>query len=1034
MVRAGVDPQAIAGRGGRVVELSEEGGVVLESGFLFSAEFVRVGDDLLLRGDDGREVLVRDYFAQDPPPPLETVEGARLLPETVDGLAIPEHPLAYAQAGTVQLAEPIGQVSTLSGSARVQRPDGTRANLSEGDPIFEGDVVSTGVGSELGILFVDDTVFSLSANARMVINELIYNPSSTANSMGISLIQGTFVFITGKVAPSGGIDVETPVGTIGIRGTTVGVQIATFGGRTQIANLTNPETGELGSFTFSNDVGDALFTLANHFLDVSSATVDPGVPSVASGQAIAREFGRALNRAVEVQRSVSQDQPEEPEQQDPDETQEAELEVDQLQAVLEEAGLTQEQIEALQTEAPIETAAGPQQGQSGAPSISQGSSLGGSLQTEAVSDDLEGVEELVDGGETPSGLEPAPPTEGVTTAPPVETVEEETEPPPPPSNAPPTITAGGGAVLEGGLVGLGPAVMTASDAETSDPAQLNYTVTAVSNGLLVLAVGENFQVVFSFTQADLDNGLVFFAHDGSETTNAGFTVTVSDPDGGVSAPVAIPMTVTPVNDAPVLGNNSLNVGEGQTVTLTAENLSATDADNDDAGLVFTVSNVTGGQFELRGGGFQEEGGISAQQAAVTSFTQQQVLDGDIVFVDDGDEVPPNYSVSVSDGEASTDPAAAEITFNSENDPPVAGDDGGDGFVTDEDSAFTTTSVLGNDSDPEEDPLSVTEVNGNAVTVGQQVTLGSGALLTLNADGSFDYDPNGQFEGLGAGDYGEDVFTYRVSDGNDGSDTATVSITVNGVNDPPLAGDDGGAGFVTDEDNAFTTASVLGNDSDPEGDPLSVTEVDGQAISVGEQITLGSGALLTLNADGSFDYDPNGQFESLGDGDYGEDIFEYRVSDGNEGSDTATVTITVNGVNAPPLAGDDGGAGFVTDEDSAFTTSSVLGNDSDPEEDPLSVTEVDGQAVSVGQQVTLGSGALLTLNADGSFDYDPNGQFEGLGDGDYGEDIFEYRVSDGNEGSDTATVSITVNGVNDAPVLVNNSLTVGEGQTVTLDGD
>ena len=1031
MVRAGVDPQAVVGRGGRVVELSEEGGFVLESGFLFSADFVRVGDDLLLRGEDGREVLVRDYFAQDPPPPLETAEGARLLPETVDGLAIPEAPLAYAQAGTVQLAEPIGQVSTLSGSARVQRPDGTRANLSEGDPIFEGDVVSTGVGSELGILFVDDTVFSLSANARMVINELVYNPSSTANSMGISLIQGTFVFITGKVAPSGGIDVETPVGTIGIRGTTVGVQIATFGGRTQIANLTNPETGEFGSFTFSNNVGDALFTLANHFLDVSSATVDPGVPSVASGQAIAREFGRALNRAVEVQRSVSQDQPEdEPEQQNPDETQEGELEVDQLQAVLEEAGLTQEQIEALQTGAPIETAAGPQQGQAGdggAPSISQGSSLGGSLQTEAVSDDLDGVEELIDGGGTPSGLDPAPPTEGVTTAPPVETVGEETEPPLPPAppNTPPTVAGGAATVLEGGLVAIGPAAVNASDAETGDPAQLVYTVAAISNGLLVRAVGEGFQVVFSFTQADLDSGSVFFAHDGSETTDAGFTVTVADPDGGVSDPVAIPISVTPQNDPPVLVNNSLNVGEGQAVVLTAENLSAADADDDDAGLVFTVSNVTGGRFELPGGGFQEEGAISAQQAAVTSFTQQQVLDGDVVFVHDGGEAAPGYSVSVGDGEASTEPAPAAIDYTPVNDPPMAEDDGGAGFVTDEDSAFTTASVLGNDSDVEDDPLSVTEVNGQAVTVGQQITLGSGALLTLNADGSFDYDPNGRFEGLGAGDYGEDVFTYRVSDGNDGSDTATATIAVNGVNDPPVAGDDGGAGFVTDEDSAFTTASVLGNDSDVEDDPLSVTEVNGQAVTVGQQITLGSGALLTLNADGSFDYDPNGRFEGLGAGDYGEDVFTYRISDGNEGSDTATATIAVNGVNDPPVLVDNS-LSVVEGQTVALSGEDLSATDSDDSDGGLVFTVSDvtgGRFALAGSPETSITSFTQQQVLDGAIVF--------VDDGDEVPPSYNVSVSDGQASTVPVAAEIDYTPVNDDPVVTSDTAGLVKGTSLAI---
>src|SRR5690606_17280613 len=135
--------------------------------------------------------------------------------------------------------------------------DGSRGDLHEGDPVFRGDVVATGFGSQLGILFVDDTVFSLSANARMVLDELVYNPSGTANSMGISLVQGTFVFVTGKVAPSGEMDVATPAGTIGIRGTTVGVRIAAFSGTTRIANIENPETGETGRFTFSNFGGTA---------------------------------------------------------------------------------------------------------------------------------------------------------------------------------------------------------------------------------------------------------------------------------------------------------------------------------------------------------------------------------------------------------------------------------------------------------------------------------------------------------------------------------------------------------------------------------------------------------------------------------------------------------------------------------------------------------------------------------------------------------------------------------------------------------
>ncbi|HEY9547940.1 MAG TPA: VWA domain-containing protein, partial [Kiloniellaceae bacterium] len=199
--------------------------------------------------------------------------------------------------------------------------------------------------------------------ARMVIDELIYNPGSTANAMGVSLIQGTFVFVTGKVAPSGEMDVATPVGTIGIRGTTVGVRIATFGGTTRIANLENPETGETGSFTFSNFAGSAQFTQASHFLEVRSASVDPGVPSLVPSQTLDDVFGRDLSSAIEIQRSIEQDRTEQPQTAPEGTDQQGEL--------------TQEQADALLSQPPVQTAAGGDQPLGEGSSFAAGLSLSG---------------------------------------------------------------------------------------------------------------------------------------------------------------------------------------------------------------------------------------------------------------------------------------------------------------------------------------------------------------------------------------------------------------------------------------------------------------------------------------------------------------------------------------------------------------------------------------------------------------------------------------------------------------------------------
>ncbi len=113
---------------------------------------------------------------------------------------------------------------------------------------------------------------------------------------------------------------------------------------------------------------------------------------------------------------------------------------------------------------------------------------------------------------------------------------------------------------------------------------------------------------------------------------------------------------------------------------------------------------------------------------------------------------------------------------------------------------------------------------------------------------------------------------------------------------------GGDQFTTPEGTILNVPAtgVLSNDFDPDGDTLTVAEVNGDPTAVGNQITLPSGALLTVNSDGSYSYDPNGQFDNLNDGETDTDEFIYTVSDGRGGTDDATVTVTITGVtNAPP---------------------------------------------------------------------------------------------------------------------------------------
>jgi hypothetical protein len=132
---------------------------------------------------------------------------------------------------------PIGKVVTAAGSVSIEHVSavvvqaslGQSGDAKVGDSVYLGDVVSTGSDGSVGIAFTDGTAFDLSPNARMVMNEFVYDPNSKSNSSLLSLTKGTFTFVAGKIAKSGDMKVNTPVATMGIRGTTPRVEIAEDG-------------------------------------------------------------------------------------------------------------------------------------------------------------------------------------------------------------------------------------------------------------------------------------------------------------------------------------------------------------------------------------------------------------------------------------------------------------------------------------------------------------------------------------------------------------------------------------------------------------------------------------------------------------------------------------------------------------------------------------------------------------------------------------------------------------------------------------
>ncbi|SPF81313.1 Ig-like domain-containing protein [Pseudoprimorskyibacter insulae] len=267
-------------------------------------------------------------------------------------------------------------------------------------------------------------------------------------------------------------------------------------------------------------------------------------------------------------------------------------------------------------------------------------------------------------------------------------------------------------------------------------------------------------------------------------------------------------------------------------------------------------------------------------------------------------------------------------------------------------------VLLNDTDAEGDPLTVSLVTGPAE-----------GTLVLKTDGTFIYDN-------AAGS--DAAFTYKVTDGKGGEDTASVNFTFTVPNNPPLAVDDA---FRT-QVKTTVSGNVLDNDSDPDGDPLTVHLMENPKFGN-----------LVMNRDGTFAYINTDDTAT-------EDSFVYFAVDGKFGSSTATVTITLDPVpaNTPPVAVEDS---FDIDRTSVLQ-GNVLANDSDADKDPLTVT--------IKTDPLFGK---LTMKTDGDFEYTPI-------DEKAVEDVFIYVIDDGNGGTAEGKVLINISGkFNTPPVAVDD---------------
>jgi parallel beta-helix repeat protein len=449
-----------------------------------------------------------------------------------------------------------------------------------------------------------------------------------------------------------------------------------------------------------------------------------------------------------------------------------------------------------------------------------------------------------------------------------------------------------------------------------------------------------------------------------------FTYTVSDGHGATDT-ASVTVTVNAAADPPLVLPQSVATDEDVAKGIT---LSGSDPDGDT--LVIKIVSLPE-HGALRDGPIRKGYPISP---ADLPYTMQKSV---ATFVPAADYNGPDaFDFLANDG--STDSAAAHVslTVRPVNDPPVARDDS----ATTVKNMPVIIDILANDSDVE-----------GPVTLAGVSPAGHGLVL-VNPDGKVTYEPNPGYEG-------PDQFTYTAKDADGATDTASVSVTVLGVDptdQPPSAGDDAAT---TNEDVAATIA-VLANDSDPDGDPLTVIEVS--APSRGS---------ATINANNTIRYVPAPNAN-------GSDSFTYTVSDGRGLTDSATVAVTVTSVNDKPTAAN---VRASLDEDTARTITLAA---ADPDGDPLTfrITSLppngdlhDGPDAS-GYRIT-GLDLPYTLAAD-RVTFVPHVDFGG-------EDSFQFRAHDGAAYSAFGTVSITVNPVNDPPEAVDDSVTTMEDVSSTV---
>jgi hypothetical protein len=480
------------------------------------------------------------------------------------------------------------------------------------------------------------------------------------------------------------------------------------------------------------------------------------------------------------------------------------------------------------------------------------------------------------------------------------------------------------------------AVSSTLDGFDFDGQALTYSIVSTpSDGAVVLT--------------DASTGAYTYTPDSNYNGPDSFTFRVTDTDNNASNVATVTLTVDPVDDAPVAQDDAFTTPDDTPFSGT---LPASDPDG--GMLLYTiVAQPT-------------HGSVTVNNASAGSYTYTP--DGSYA----GDDP---FTFRVFDGATYSNTATVTATVTSTNSAPVAQDAS---ETVDEDATLTSA-------------LTATDADGDALAYAVASGASNGTVVLTDAStGAYTYTPGADFNG-------SDSFTFTANDGRDGSNTATVTVTVAPVNDAPVA-QDGAAS--TMEDTAANGTLVA-------------TDVDGDALTYALVSGASNGTVVITDAStGAYTYTPDADFN-------GSDSFTFSANDGVADSNTATVTLGVSADNDAPVAQDDT---LTTTEDAAASGTLVA-------------TDADGDALTYVLVSGASNGAVVVTDAStGAYTYTPDSNYNGT-------DTFTFSTNDGSVNSNVATVTVTVTPVNDAPVAqdgaastMEDAAVTGAAQATDVDGD